>query len=124
MTKKITLDVVKQIYPLAKNVHKGRLNIKDAQDKLVRDVEMNPSSAGGYVRVFLRMMKGERYTRTINQDATRHFLKMIHADFGQQALCEALSSVKHHTKYYKSRRSGGLPAIERIYNDFYKKYIA
>ena len=118
---KITLDVVKQIYPIAKDVYKGRLDIKDAQDKLVRDVKMNPSSAGGYIRVFLRMMKGEYYTRTINQDATRHFLEMVDADFNQQALRVALSSIKQHIKYYKSRRPGGLPSIQSIYREFQKR---
>lgn len=117
----ITLDVVKQIYPLAKDVYKGKLDVKTARDKLVRDVRMNPSSAGGYVQVFRRMMKGERYTRTINEDATRYFLEMIHADFGKQALRVALSSLKQHTKYYKSRRPGGLPSIENIYREFSKK---
>lgn len=121
MTKEITFDVVKKIYPLAKDVHKKRLDIKDAQDKLVRDIGMNPSSAWGYVRVFRCMMKGERYTRTINKDATRHFLEMIEVDFNKQYLCAALSSVKQHIKYYKSRRPGGLPTIESIYREFQKR---
>lgn len=119
--KRITLDVVKQIYPLARDVYKGKSGMRAAQDKLVRDAGMNPGSAWDYLGVFQRMMKGEGYTRTINKDAVRHFLKMILADFGQEALRLALSSVKQHTEYYRSLGYGGLPGIENLHREFSKK---
>lgn len=124
MRKEITLDDVKRAYRLAKDVYEEELDIKTAEDKLTKNDRMSRSSARGYLRVFQRMMEGECYTRGINKTATRHFLEMIHADFSQQTFCKALSSVKQHTKYYKSLRPRGLPAIEKIYEEFYKKYIA
>ena len=118
---RITLDVVKQIYPLAKDVYEGGLDMETAQDNLVKNAGMNPNSAWGYVRVFRRMMEGKRYTRTINEDATRYFLEMILADFNQEALRLALSSVKQHIKYYRSRRPRGLLGIENIHREFSEK---
>lgn len=116
---KITLDIIRKIYPLAKDVYERRMDITDVQNKLIKD--MNPGSAHDYVRVFLHMMEGECYKRSINKDAVRHFLEMIHKDFGQEALCTALSSVKQHTEWYKGLRPSGLPAIESIYREFQKR---
>lgn len=116
---KITLDVIRKIYPLARDVYEKRLNITDVQSKLIKD--MNPGSARDYVRAFLHMMKGECYKRSINKDAVRHFLEMIHSDFGQQALRTALSSVKEHTKWYAGLRSERLLSIENIHKEFLKR---
>ena len=118
-TRRITLDIVKQIYPFAKSVHEKKLDISAVQNKLAKD--MDPGSAQDYVRAFLHMMKGECYKRTINAPATKYYLKMIHADFGQQALRVALSAVKQHTKYYGDLGYGRLASIENIHREFSKK---
>lgn len=118
-TKRITLDIVKQVYPLAKSVREGKLDITDVQNKLAKD--MDPGSAQDYVRAFLHMMEGECYKRTINAAATEYYLEMIHADFGQQALRIALSAVKQHTKYYGDLGYGRLVSIESIHREFSKK---
>lgn len=121
---KITLDIVKQIYPLAKDVYKKKLDITDVQSKISRGTGMNPGSVQDYVRAFLSMMEGECYQRTINGPATKYFLEMIHADFGQQALCIALSSVKQHTDNYERFNHGKLQNIIKIHREFSKKYIS
>ena len=51
-TSATTFDVVKQIYPLAKDVFEQKADIYDARDTLVRDAGMNPASALMYVQVF------------------------------------------------------------------------
>ena len=106
----ITRDHTKQAYQLAKDVYEKKLDIKTAQDKL-EDAGMGRGSAGDYVRVFLHMMDGKRYTRTINEYSTEYYLEMICADFGQQALSRALLSVERHVDYYEKLEHGNLPSI-------------
>lgn len=120
MRKSITPDHTRQAYQLAKDVYKGKLDIKTAQDKL-EDAEMGRNSAGDYVRAFLRMMEGECYKRTINEYSTEHYLKMICADFGQRYLSKALSSVEQHIEYYEKQGHGKLPSIRAIHRKFSKK---
>ena len=100
---RITLDIIKKIYPLAKDVFERRASRYDVHSTLVEDVGMNRASAMMYVQAFLKMMEGKHYTRTINGHATEYFLEMIHADYGKKALKKALSSVAGHIEYYKSR---------------------
>ena len=115
-----TLDVIKQIYPLARDVFGRRADIDDVQDTLVKNAGMNPSSALMYVQAFLKMMEGEGYKRAINGTATEYFLEMIHADYGPRALKKALSSVNEHIKYYESHGTGKLRNIRKIHDKFSK----
>ena len=119
-TSATTFDVVKQIYPLAKDVFEQKADIYDARDTLVRDAGMNPASALMYVQAFLGMMEGECYKRAINGTATEYFLEMILADYGQGALKKALSSVDEHIEYYESHGTGKLRNIRNIHDKFFK----
>lgn len=121
--KKITLNTIKKVYRLAERVHKGKLSKSAAQYELSKNAEMNPNSAAYYIQAFLCMMKGKRYARTINELATRHFLKMIHTNFGQQAFFAALSSVEQHADNYEKFNHGKLQNIIDIHREFSKKYI-
>ncbi|MEH6945009.1 hypothetical protein [Bacillus sp. JJ722] len=61
---------------------------------------MNQGSAGDYIEAFCSMMNGERYTRTINTDATKYYLDHIKNDYGLNHLNKALEAVNLHTQYY------------------------
>ena len=115
---KITLDIIKQIYPLAKDVFDQKLDVSRAQDILVKDTGMNPGSAKCYLQTFQKIMDGECYKITINGPATEYFFEMIHADFGQQALIKALSSVEKHIEYYEGLGKGKLQNIRKILHKF------
>ena len=123
MGKIITRDHTKQAYQLAKDVYGKKLDIRTAQDKL-EDAGMGRGSAGDYIRVFLRMMEGRCYKRTINEYSTEYYLKMICTDFGQQALSRALSSVECHVEYYEKLGNGNLPSIRSIHREFSEKCIS
>jgi len=61
---------------------------------------MNAGSAGDYVSNFLAMMKGEKYTRTLNEYTTKYFLDHILEDYGPSALQKAVAACKMHADYY------------------------
>jgi len=117
--KKITLDIIKQIYLRAKDVFSQKDDINNAQYILVKDTGMNSGSAKMYIQAFLKMMVGEHYKRTINGTATEYFLKNIRDDFGQQALEQALASVEKHIEYYEGLGNGELRNIKDIYHKYY-----
>ena len=103
----ITLDIIKQVYPLAKILHKKKLQ---AIEKLHTDARMNISSANYYIQALLAMMEGRRYEKRTNLKATRYFLAKIHEDFGQCGLKIALSSLQQHINYCeKDERNPGKP---------------
>ena len=119
-TSGITLDVIKQIYPLAKDVFEQRADIYDAHNTLVEDVGMNEATAMIYLQIFQNMMKGECYKRSINGATTEYFLEMILADYGQEAFKTALSSVDKYIKNYESHGWGEKRNIRNIHNKFSK----
>ena len=117
--KRITLDMIRQVYPLAKDVFERKANISEAQDILARDKGMHPGSARMYVQASLSMMNGECYKRNISGSATEYFLENIHKDFGQQSLRKALSSVEKHIKYHEGFMHGRkLRKIRGIHQKF------
>ena len=117
---RITLDIIKKIYPLARDVFERRADIYDAQDTLVKNAGMNEASALMYLQVFQEMMEGKHYKRSINGTATEYFLEMIHSDYGPRALKKALSSVDKHIKHYENEGWGGRHNIREIHDKFSK----
>lgn len=125
--KRITLDVIKHAYRLAKCIYEGELDKKTAQQELTKNVKMNSNSANYYLQAFQRMMEGKCYYKTINKTATEYYLETILTDFGKCSLKAALSSVKQHIKNYEKPKSNEkprkLPSIKNIYWKISKKYI-
>ncbi len=96
---KITLDVIKEIYPLAKDVYEGRKKLDDALNELEKI--MYRGSALMYVNVFKAMRQGESYTRTMNTTATRYFLEQIREDYQEEGLKLALNALNAHIEYFE-----------------------
>lgn len=84
---------------------------------------MNQGSAGDYIEAFGSMMNGERYTRTINTEATRYYLENIKNDFGLDQLKIALKAVDLHTKYYGNLGRGHLRSIEKIVDEYKETFL-
>ena len=120
---KITLDMIRQVYRLAKDVFEQKSRMKDVVDILENDAGMKRSSAQMYVQASLNMMNGECYKRNISGSAAEYFLTMIYEELGQQALKKALSSVDKHIKYHEGFMHGRkLRKIRGIHQKF-SEYI-
>lgn len=114
----ITIKEIEQIYPLAKGLHKKKLQ---AINKLHTDVEMNRNSAKYYIQALLAMLEGRRYEKRTNDVATKYFLEKIYADFGRGALVTALSSLKQHIDYCEKDEKRTLHSLRKIHQEFLKK---
>ncbi len=117
---KITLDVIKEIYPLAKNVYEGDIKLDDALNELEKT--MYRGSALMYVNIFKAMREGESYTRTMNTTATRYFLEQIFENYQEEGLKLALNALNAHIKYFEGHiGEGKMKTTRKIRNEFSAK---
>ena len=115
--KKITSDVVKEIYLRAKDVYEGRIELNDALNEL--EDKMNKGSAWMYINTFKAMRQGESYTGTINTTATEYFLKQIFKDYREEGLELALKALNANIKYFEGLSGNGkLKTVREIRDEF------
>lgn len=115
---KITNEMVEYAYDIAKLVYGGILSRTEGKKKIHEDTGMKEGSANDYITVFLEMMAGNEYHRTINNYATRYYLLNIRRDFGEEAFKRAVEATDMHTKYYSTLGKGNLRGIEKIVREF------
>ena len=114
-TEKITLANIYDCYNYGKKVAENSISIGTAA-VYVSQNGMDKGSAHIYLRCVKSMIHGERYTGTVNEQATRHFLVAILSDYGFDGLRKALESVRLHLEYQKSYQT--LSGIKAIYAEF------
>ena len=114
---KITLQNIYDCYDYGKRIANDEIETGTAAIKLAR-TGMNIDSAKIYLRCVKCLIKGERYTGTVNEAAMLHFLTAIMSDYGFDGLKLALNSVKMHLDYQKSYNN--LVNIKKLYDEFYE----
>lgn len=116
----ITNTMVEYAYFIAKKVHMDNLTRSEGREEISKETGMGMiiGSANDYITVFLEMMAGKEYHRTINNYATRYYFENIRNDFGNEALNEAVYATDRHTKYYGTLGKGYLTGIEQIVKEF------
>lgn len=96
---KITEEVVKESYKVAKKVYTKEITLKEGKNILSH--YMKPNSANDYIYNFKCMMDGKKFTRTNNAYAVEYYLENIYNEYGFEILKNALKSVKLHIEYYE-----------------------
>lgn len=123
---RITLNEIEQIYPLAKKVYLGQMEMNKAIYK-AEEFGMNIGSARDLIGNFIHMIQGQRYTRTNNNDTTEYYLKNIYNEFGIDKLINALNALELHIDYYEDIRQVNMKGLRSILKKYKtiieKKYI-
>lgn len=114
----ITNHMIQTSYEYAKKLYHKEIQQSQALNKIVEMSGMVRGSALAYINNFGKMMIGEEYHRTMNEDATDFFLSNIYKDYGEDKLRLALWSVKLHVKYYSKQRNVNLVGIISIAEGF------
>ena len=114
---KITLDMSKGAYEIAKKVYSGQITRTEAKVKINQVTGMNEGSAQAFVTIFLAMMNGEEYKRAFNNATNKFLLESIRKDFGQDAYKNALSAVQKHIDYYSTLGKGNLTSLQDIVDE-------
>lgn len=111
----ITLQNIYDCYEYGKRVAEGEL-YKGIAAKNVAKTGMDEDSAQIYIRCVRSMIRGERYTGTVNEMAVSRFLTNIMNDYGFDGLRRALGSLRMHLDYQKLYNT--LTGLEQIYREF------
>lgn len=99
----ITNEMVKYSYETARKVYDKEIGRTEGQREISRKTGMKYGSAGIYITAFLAMIKGVRYTQTINLYATEYYLTHIGEDYGREAQKRAALAVREHVEYYRTK---------------------
>lgn len=119
---KITNEMVAYSYEVAKQVYADELTRSEGKEKISNKTGMKIGSANDYITVFLDMMSGKEYHRTINNFATEYYFENIHRDFGRNYLKNAIEAADLHTNYYQKHGKGRLRGIEKIIIKFRNQF--
>src|SRR5579863_5114326 len=99
MRNKITADMIRESYKVAKQVLDNELIHSEAVDDLHKRCKLKRACATDLINNLKYMYLGKRYTRTNSELTTRYYLKMLHRDYGLDALRRAISAVEQHLTY-------------------------
>jgi 5-methylcytosine-specific restriction protein A len=114
----ITNAMVHASYEISKRVYAGNLEQQTGANILNNEFGMDRGSAKDYIHNYEHMIRGERYSRTMNEYATKYYLTKILLDNGQRQLENALESVRQHLEYQYANGYNHLENIERLYEKF------
>lgn len=87
------------IYQTCKRVFENQLSRNEGIQILVEQQNMNINSAVIVVNVFLKLMRGERFTRTLSNPLFEYFLERISIDYELEKLALALTALNLHINY-------------------------
>ena len=107
--KDITLPMIETAYQVAKEVYRGNITRTEGKEKVNQLSGMGIGSAQDYITIFLSMMSGDRYARTMSTMATDYFLRNIYNDFGAEQFKIAVSATRKHLDYYSTVSSTSSP---------------
>lgn len=111
-------EALAYVYEVCKKINEGKLGWTEGKNKIALRINIKPASAGDYIQAFRAMMKGEKYTRTIKEDATRLFIENIRNDYGEVVFKKALAACGAHARYYENLGYGKLQYVEKIIAEY------
>ncbi|MFE4523081.1 hypothetical protein ACFRCQ_13250 [Cytobacillus firmus] len=114
---KITLEMSKGAYEIAKDIYFGKLTRNEGKIKINGVTGMNEGSAQAFITIFLAMMNGEEYKRAFNNETNKFLLESIRRDFGQESFNSALNAVQKHINYYSTLGKGNLSGLQQIVDE-------
>lgn len=117
---KIPNELTPIAYQLSKKVYEHKLTFKEGLKQLVGENRINPNSAVDYINNFRRIIKGKRFTRTLNAYTIEYFFENIYRDYGITGLISALTALKLHIEYYEGLSKRKTNTMRKIY----EKYLA
>lgn len=119
-TDKLTPEQVHAAYATAISVYKGELRASDGRRNLVEKHGINTNTAIDIITNVGHMLDGKLYNRKNSIYITQYYLERIHADFGSEALANAIQSVDLHLDYLLNlpRNSSRQPGIRKLLEGF------
>lgn len=114
----ITLEMCSLCYKTAKVIFPNESKIKESASQISKDTTMNVGSAEDYLKVFFKMMNGEKLQHDISERDTCYYFEHIQQDFGSEKLKNALNSLQLYLLDEKQKH----PGLQKIINEFVFKF--
>lgn len=118
---KITLDMSKEAYKIAKKVPLKQISFSQAKIEINKSTGMNEGSAHAFLTIFLAMLNGEEYKRAFNNETNKFLLNSIRRDYGEAAFKNALNAAQKHIDYYSTLGNGNLKGLQGIVDELCKE---
>ncbi len=120
----ITIDIIKEIYPIAMDVYNKNKTLDRGVNYLIEEIEMKKRTATVYIEFFINLKKGKLYRNImgINCMALTYFLKQIFNTDGKDGLKTALESLDAYIEYTDNLpKSRNLIEFREIHDEFLAK---
>ncbi|MCL2522866.1 MAG: HNH endonuclease [Erysipelotrichales bacterium] len=120
----ITTEMIESCYKYAKKIAYGEIiSLEDAKQFISKESKMNSGSARDYIISIIKMIKGEKFQRTINITAATIIFNRIYRDYKEDGLEKAIQATRLNIDYYKSVKSKSLPGLSKLCDDFENIYL-
>lgn len=115
---KITNEIIKIAYEVAKGYYNNEISLKQAQETLSKE-GMNVNSATDYIYNYSNLIQGKLFTRTSNAFGTDYYLQKIYEESGPYGLQNALLSLLQHLDYYEEKSGTSVKQRRKIYDKYF-----
>ncbi len=100
----LTKEQNRIIFNTAREVLEHKMTKPEGLDSLLSNVEMNRGSAQMIMfQILPKLIKGEKFTRTLSIAEFDYYLSFIQEDYGMGQLEKSLSALKQHIDYSKGK---------------------
>jgi len=118
-SKKMSNDLLEEIFQLAHQVNCGKIILKEATDKLVNSYGLGRSSAKSTINSINQMLDGKLYMWNLTTPITEYVLGKISEEDQSHRLQKALNALVAHIEYRNSQRQS-VPELRAVLGKFSK----
>lgn len=116
MASSLTTVQIQSAYRIASQIMEQRLSLKQGIAQLVAN-GIGETYAKDLISAYRHMRRGRCYHRTINVEATNHFLRQLFEDGGTAYLSPAINATRQHINYYENRQNLTLHLKRKVLAD-------
>ena len=120
---KIPNSIIPLAYEVSKEFYEGKISLKDATSKLIKDKSLNENSARDYFYNFKYLLEGKKFTRTLNADTMEYFFTHIFEDYGEKNILNCLIALREHIEYYEAQNNTTMRKMRSIHKKFADRIV-
>jgi len=111
---KITFDQIIEIYKVAKAVNLKELEFNNGINKLVIDLDINPTYASIFIANLNCLLRGKVFKRTMITLAFDYYLSQIVLDYGLSGLKQSLNALQAHINYLENHTNSRKKSLREV----------
>ncbi|TCG08827.1 hypothetical protein BZM27_09250 [Paraburkholderia steynii] len=119
-------EEVKIAYSIARDVVRGKLNDKAAEQFLIEKLNTKPYTAQTFIEAYPAMLAGLLYKKTLSDLAVKIYVEAITAEYGLATRALALQAVLENIEFWEKNESKrrGKPTVRKSQRALRQKLLA